>query len=118
MIETTMRDYLTAELTPVPVFLVVPPDPPDLYVFMEKIGGGETNLLKDATFAFQSVSEYSLEAAAMLNEAVKDALDGSVELPEIVRAKLNSDYNFTHYDEKEDATKRFRYQAVYDFKHY
>ena len=118
MIEKILRDYLTTALAPVPVYLAVPPDPPERYVFMDKTGGGVTNLLKDATFAFQSVSANSLEEAAMLNEDVKEALDGCVALPEIVRAKLNSDYNFTHYDIKEDATKRYRYQAVYDFKHY
>ena len=51
--------------------------------------------------------------AAALNELVKTAADSLVTLDEIASAKLNSDYNFT-----DTTTKRYRYQAVYDIKHY
>ena len=61
-----------------------------------------------ATVALQSYS-YTLLNAAVLNDKVKKAMDEMIELPEISSSKLNSDYNFT-----DTATKRYRYQAVYN----
>ena len=49
----------------------------------------------------------------MLNEAVKAAVEAAIELPEISSVQLNSDYNYT-----DTATKRYRYQAVFDFVYY
>jgi len=51
--------------------------------------------------------------AAALNELVKNAVDSLIELDEIASVKLNTDYNFT-----DTTTKKYRYQAVYDIKHY
>ncbi len=48
-----------------------------------------------------------------LNEQTKTAVDSLIELTEIAKVRLNSDYNFT-----DTATKRYRYQAVYDLNHY
>ena len=36
-----------------------------------------------------------------------------INLDEIASVKLNSDYNFT-----DEETKQYRYQAVFDIKHY
>ena len=51
--------------------------------------------------------------ASSLNEEVKKAVDSLIELNEIASVKLNTDYNFT-----DTTTKKYRYQAVYDIKHY
>ena len=51
--------------------------------------------------------------AAALNEEVKKAVDSLIELNEIASVTLNTDYNFT-----DTTTKQYRYQAVYDIKHY
>lgn len=112
MIETVLRDYLNQELS-VPAYLEIPKaGAPSSYVTLERTGSGVTNHIKRATFAFQSVAP-SLYEAAVLNEAVKEAMDNAVTLPEIARAHLNSDYNFT------DTEKHYyRYQAVYDIVHY
>ena len=47
--------------------------------------------------------------AAALNERVKTAMENAIALDEIVRVTLNSDYNYTN-----TASKRYRYQAVFD----
>lgn len=111
MIETIVLNYLSEALS-VPVSMEVPEDPPDQFVVIEKTGGGEENHIKSATLAIQSVAD-SLYQAAVLNEAVKTAMDGISALDSIGRASLNSDYNFT-----DTATKRFRYQAVFDVIYY
>ena len=49
-----------------------------------------------------------------LNEKVKEAMDELPwELDSVTRSKLNSDYNFT-----DTATRKYRYQAVYDITYY
>lgn len=51
--------------------------------------------------------------AAELNEKVKSAMDEIVELDEVTRCELNSDYNYT-----DTSRKKYRYQAVFDITHY
>lgn len=111
MIEQLVRDYLTGCLD-VPVRMEVPENPPERFVLLEKTGSGREDWVYSATIAVQSWAETLFEAAA-LNEQVKKAMDGIVRLPEVCRCQLNSDYNFT-----DTATKRYRYQAVFDLVHY
>ena len=51
--------------------------------------------------------------AALLNEEVKDVVEGLIELDDISGISLNSDYNYTDTE-----TKSYRYQAVFDINHY
>lgn len=111
MIELTILNHLKTKLS-VPVYLEEPETKPDRYVVFEKTSSSRSNELSSATFAFQSYAESMYEAVA-LNELVKTAVDGLIALDEIASAKLNSDYNFT-----DTTTKRYRYQAVYEIKHY
>lgn len=111
MIEKIVYDYMS-EVLPVPVCLEVPENPPERFVLLEKTGSGVENHIYSATIAVQSWAETLFEAAE-LNEQVKATMDGIVQLPEICRCRLNSDYNFT-----DTATKRYRYQAVFDIVHY
>lgn len=111
MIEQIIRDYLLTKLT-VPVYLELPANKPETYVVIEKTGSGLTNHIKRATFALQSYATSMYEAAS-LNEQVKVAMDGAVELDEIARSHLESDYNYT-----DTQTKQYRYQAVYELIHY
>lgn len=108
MIEAELLTYLAAAL-PVLVCMEEPEQPPAKYVRIEKTGSSRSNFITQATFAFQSYGPSLFEAAA-LNESVKAALDAAPVSIDIFSAKLNSDYNFT-----DTATKRYRYQAVYDF---
>ncbi len=111
MIEKTILDYLSENLS-VPVSLEVPADPPDSFVVLEKTGSGRENHISTAMIAAQSYAP-TLYQAAQLNEEVKAAMDCLIELDEICRSELNSDYNFADTE-----SKRYRYQAVYDITHY
>lgn len=107
MIETTILDYLSSVL-PEPCSLEVPERPPARFVVLEKTGSSRENHINTASFAVQSYAP-SLFEAAELNERVKAAMDDLILLPDIFSSKLDSDYNFT-----DTATKRYRYQAVYN----
>ena len=111
MIELIILNHLKTKLS-VPVYLEEPETKPVRYVLLEKTGSGRSNRLGSSTFAFKSYAESLYEAAA-LNEQTKAAVDSLIELKEIASVRLNSDYNFT-----DTATKRYRYQAVYDLNHY
>lgn len=111
MIEVIMKNYLDEHLD-VPVFFNYPDDAPSDFVLIDRVGGGESDNLPSAAFAFQSYSD-SKYGAIVLNEKVKKIVKQSVELMEISRAQLNSDYNFP-----DTARKRPRYQAVFDINHY
>ena len=111
MIELIILNHLKDGLD-VPVFMEKPTNAPSEYVLFEKTGGGRNETMPSATFAFQSYST-SLFKAAVLNEAVKNEVDHLILLDEIRGVTLNTDYNFT-----DTTTKQYRYQAVYDIKHY
>ena len=107
MIETIVLDYLSSVL-PEPCSLEVPERPPARFVVLEKTGSSRKNFMDTAIFAVQSYGP-SLFEAAELNERVIAAMDDLILLPDIFSSKLDSDYNFT-----DTATKKYRYQAVYN----
>lgn len=108
MIEKILLNYLTTELSPIPVYMEEPEVKPSKYVLLEKTGSGRTNRIDFAMIAMQSYAE-SMEEAAELNREAKLAMYGAIDLPEVSAVDLNSDYNFT-----DTTTKRYRYQAVFD----
>lgn len=116
MIEKVIFDYLSETLT-VPVFTELPEVPsedyptfPEQFVVIEKVGGSCRDCINSASVAFQSYSTVSLYQAAQLDETVREAVDGIIELPEISGIRLASNYNHT-----DTRTKRYRYQCVFDF---
>lgn len=111
MIEKIVLDFLSEGLA-IPVSLEVPEKPQPLFIVLEKVGGRRQEHISFATLAVQSYGP-SLYEAATLNERVKAVMNSLPELDEITRSQLNSDYNFT-----DTATKRYRYQAVYDIAYY
>lgn len=112
MIEKIILDYLSQKLD-CPVYPELPEkDIPKRYVFFERTSGGVNNHIKSATIALQSYADSLLEAVK-LNEQVKQAMDALIELPNVSRSRLNSDYNYT-----DTTTKKYRYQAVYDLIYY
>lgn len=111
MIEEIIKNHLDASLEE-QVFFEKPSPSFGKYVVLEKTGSDKGNHLPSATFAFQSYGR-SLYEAAELNVKVKTAVEGLIELDEIRSVSLNSDYNFT-----DTSTKEYRYQAVFDIKHY
>lgn len=112
MIEKIIRDYLSARLSPVPVYLEVPANPPKKFILVEKTGSSRTNYLNTAMFAVQSYDE-SMFKASSLNELVKEALLDATTLNEVSASVLNSDYPYPDVDRKE-----YRYQAVFNITHY
>ena len=82
------------------------------YIVIEKTGSGQTNHIKRATLAVQSYSS-SLYQAASVNERVKEAMERIIEMDDISKCELNSDYNYT-----DTARKKYRYQAVFDIVHF
>lgn len=114
MIEKVVLDYLEDELKTVSVFMEVPAkNAPDQYVLLEKTGGSETEHIRTAMIAVQTIAG-SLYEAAQLSETVKTAMDDIISLPEVCSCRLNGGpYNFT-----DTSTKLYRYQAIYDLVHY
>lgn len=87
--------------------------PPDAYILIERTAGNESNFLRTAMVAVQSISSQSLQAAAEINEAVLDAMETFREETEnVFGCALNSNYNFTDI-----TTKEYRYQAVFDIRY-
>lgn len=111
MIEITVREYLSQKLS-AKCYMEMPEKQPKRFVLIEKTGSGCENFIFSATFAIQSYAESMLEAAK-LNEEVKSAMLAMRALDEICKVSLNSDYNFT-----DTSQKKYRYQAVFDIKHY
>lgn len=111
MIEKIVYDYLIDN--GISAYMEIPesfPAPP--FVLIEKTSGGGAEHISFARLAIQSYGA-TLYAAAQLNEQVKTLMENMVELDEVCKVSLNSDYNFT-----DTATKRYRYQAVFDITHY
>ncbi len=111
MVEVTILNHLKDKLS-VPVRLEKPEPAPNEYILFEKTGSNSLNKTGGSTFAFQSHSD-SMYGAALLNEETKKAVDSLIELNEIASVRLNTDYNFT-----DTTAKKYRYQAIYDIKHY
>jgi len=110
MIEKIVLDYLTANAS-VPCY-TERNGQKGKYIVIEKVGGGETNHIKRASIAVQSLAD-SMYEAAELNEAVKGLMKGITALNEVSSCRLDTDYNFT-----DTASKKYRYQAVFDLVHY
>lgn len=111
MLEEILIDYLGDELN-IPVYAEVPKDAPERFLIVERTSGGHTDKVDNATIAVQSYAG-SLYDAAVLNEDVKAAMLYDMDIDSIPACHLNSDYNFT-----DTASKRYRYQAVFNITYY
>lgn len=107
MIETIILKYLTEKMD-VPVSMDKTDRDVKRYILVERTGSSRSNFINTATFVFQSYAESRYEAAK-LNEELKLNMDNIIELPQISRSALNSDYDYTNTQ-----TKEYRYQAVYN----
>lgn len=107
MVENIVKNYLQSSLN-VPVRLEEEDNLGKEYILIEKTGSSKENHVASATLAVQSFS-MSLYGAATLNERVKTAMEKIIELDDISKCELNSDYNYTDTNRK-----KYRYQAVFD----
>ena len=110
MIETLLIDYLSQHLE-VFVGMEAPEQTTD-YVLIDKTGSSRNNHIITSSFAIQSYGS-TLYDAMLLNQEVTEAMSGLIELNQITRVELETDYNFTN-----TATKQYRWQAVYNITHY
>lgn len=113
MIELTVFEWLKKNLPGTKVSVEEPKGAGDKFVLVEKTGGTESVGLNNAIFTIQAYGKTRYEAAE-LNEIVKDAMYRMAESNGVAtKVELNSDYNFTDL-----ATKRYRFQSVYDITYY
>lgn len=111
MVETLVRDWL--EAAGITVYLVMPEEfPGGQFCTIEKTGSTYRQALEEDTVAIQSYGDSLYEAAA-LNRQVCSAMRALDESTAVCYCRKNSDYNFT-----DTATKRWRYQAVFDILTY
>lgn len=108
--EITIK-YLT-EKQSAPVYAEVPEKPPARFIVVDKTGERQENRIKTATVAIQAYATSKLDAAR-LNEEIKTVMDGINILPEIGGVHIETDYYFPN-----TATKKYRYQAVYQITYY
>lgn len=111
MIEKIVLNYLDEKLD-IPAYMEEESDIPEEYILVMKTGSGGTMYIKNATIAIQSFST-SLYKAAELNEKVKNVMEQIIQLDDVSRCTLNSDYEYTDTNRK-----KHRYQAVFDIVHY
>lgn len=111
MIEILIKNHIKSKLN-IPVLYEEPREPIPQYIVIEKISSSKNNHLKSSVYAFKSYSD-SLYDTMLLNEKLKESVEMLVNLDEISKVSLNSDYNFTDTE-----TKKYRYQAVFDIYHY
>lgn len=117
-IELIVLDWLDDEDLGYPVYLELPEsvENPDFafepFLIVQKTGSDQNGHLMKSTVAVQSYGA-SLYDALHMNYQVIDKMLHITELNEVTRVEVNSDYEFT-----DEATKRPRYQAVFDLTHY
>lgn len=112
MIDAILIQHLSDALRPVPVSAQVPAKKPKRFVTVERIRMSLANHVYTTTFAVQSNAATLVDAAA-LDEDVRQAMLGAVQLDGITAVRLNSSYNFT-----DSESEQMRYQSVYDVTHY
>ena len=111
MIELVVLNYLRSK--GFRAFMEIPENLPSYpFVTIEKTGSSKRDMIETSTFAIQSYGE-TMYDAAVLNSQIKKSMEKAVEVDDITKVTINSDYNYTDTD-----TKRYRYQAVFDITHY
>jgi hypothetical protein len=109
LIEQTIIDYLLTEDALLPVYAEYPQNPPEHFIIIERTSSDESDFVRNATVAIQTISD-SLHDAARMCEWIKTIMGGMPDAVEnVFSCRLNSAYNFTDTD-----TKQYRYQSVFD----
>lgn len=112
MIEKVILNYLSSELTNIPVYMEHPENTEPPYIVLEKTGSNKKDFIKSAKIAVQSYGNTLFEAAT-LNETVKEKMDALISVQSVSASDLDTDYNFT-----DTRAKEYRYQAIYDITYY
>lgn len=107
MIESIIYNYLKQKMS-IPVYMEYPSRAAKTMIIVEKVGSGLEDHVHTALITIQSYST-SLFNTADLNETVKTAMFGIVELDKICKCELNSDYNYPDVERNQ-----YRYQALFE----
>ena len=111
MIDTKILEYLNSKLN-IKTYMEQPKKKPEKFYILERTAGGLTNQISEGSFVVQSYAPTLYETSAM-NDAMKGVFLNLIELPEISRVVLNSDYNYT-----DPTTQQYRYQANFVVTYY
>ena len=111
MIEAIIRNFLL-NVVDVPVYVTVPAEPADSYVVVERTGGGVDEHIRRATIAVQSYG-VNREQAATLHETILAELPAIADGDKVSACYVNAEYSYT-----DEATKKYRYQSVFDITYY
>ena len=90
----------------------VPVEPDQRFVVVRKRGGERTDHIYTSLIQFDVYAERLSEASALC-KALVEAVDDLTCLDEICNCEYGGDYNAT-----DTASKRYRYQAMYNITHY
>ena len=90
----------------------VPAKPDRRFVVVQKRGGERTDHIYTSLFQFDVYAESLFEASALCKEVIK-VVDDLICIEEICNCDYGGDYNAT-----DTASKRYRYQAMYNITHY
>lgn len=107
LIETTIRNYLIEKIPNVPIEVEVPKSGTTFVVF-RVIDRGKVNLINAVTIEFLSYGTSKLEAAEV-DELVREAMEGIVELDSIFSSKIGGGND--DYDEE---LKKNRYRTYFN----
>lgn len=110
MIEEIVQNFIKSK--GIPVYLETPDEQPEEYVLIQKTGSSRDHAVNGATIAIQSIANSKFNAA-LLNEKIIKAMETIIELDDICRCDLNSDYDYT-----DTQKKKYRYQAVFNIVYY
>ena len=108
VIEEIVRNYLLTKLTNIPIEVVEPTNAPSKYIVFRVINQGIEDHIKAVTIEVLSYGGSVYEASS-LNEELKDAMLGIIELDEIFSCKLGgggSDFN--------NEMKSYRYRSYFN----
>lgn len=109
MIEKTIMDYL-GQVQELPIYAETPVDPPDEYILIERTGGSEENMIRQAIVILQTITTVSLYRAAQMAEDIRGYMLGLISDGAVFHCSVNAGpYNFT-----DTSTKNYRYQTVYE----
>ena len=107
-----LKDWLSINGQDTKVYTEYPSNPPASFFVVDLIGTSGSVFVYDTTVAIQAWSASKLGAATMM-EQIKRAMVDIISQDRIIRCDLQSMYPFPDMD-----SKQYRYQAVFELKHY
>lgn len=110
MVEEIVLNFIKSKK--IHAYLETPEEQPEEYVLIQKTGSSRDCAVNGATIAIQSIAPSKFKAAC-LNEKVIKVMETIIELDDVCRCDLNSDYDYT-----DTQKKKYRYQAVFNIVYY